>query len=78
MSFALVKLTALANTSDISTWSYETDDELQDLAGPDYFIDVKGMLRRGDLIFASCLQSGVRKTVSFLVDALGSGLITRR
>ena len=70
MTFALGKLAALVNDAGFSSWYYDTDDEVGELAVPGYFNDVRGMLRRGDLIFASCLDSGVRTTAPFLVSSM--------
>lgn len=70
MTFDLAKLTALSNDENVSTWSYDTGDDVRDLAAPGYFNDIRRMLRRGDLIFASCLHSGVRRTTPFLVCSM--------
>lgn len=69
MSFDVARLTRIAHEVGASCWSYRTDDDTRELTAPGYFGEVTRLLRRGELIFASCME-GVRATTALLVVSM--------
>lgn len=76
MSFTPGKLAVLAYANSFSLWHYESKDELDQLAAPGYFDEIVGVLRRGDLIFASRADSTFRKATMLLVTDVSDSAIT--
>lgn len=76
MGFAPEKLAVLAYANGFTLWHYDTEDDAQLLVSANYFAVASGMLRRGDLIFSSCLIAGAKKTGLFLVTGVSDGAIS--
>jgi hypothetical protein len=75
MSFAPENMAVLARANGFALLRYDTTDEAHQLVDPCYFEVAAGMLRRGDLIFASRVIADTRKTSLLLVTEVGNGKV---
>jgi|GEM_PF-6857743 hypothetical protein len=75
MSFAAENLAIVAHARNCSLLHYETVDAAQDLCDSTYFQDAAGVLRRGDLIFSTCVRPDSRKTNLLLVSEVADGKV---
>ena len=76
MGFTPETLAVLAYANGFTLMHYETADEAHHLLDPSYFKAAAGLLRRGDLIFASCASGDTRKTSLLLVTGVGNGQVS--
>ena len=75
MSFAPENLAVLARTDGFTLLRYSTVDEAERLVEPTYFATAAGLLRQGDIVFASYGGAGNRKNSLLLVTGLGDGYV---
>ncbi len=76
MGFTPETMAVLAYANGFTLMHYETADEAHHLLEPSYFKAAAGLLRRGDLIFASCASGEIRKTSLLLVTGVDNGQVS--
>lgn len=75
MSLVPDNLAILASTNGFSLWRYQTGDDPRSFEDPTYFAPVAGIVRQGDLIFASDPNQNDRTVSLHLVAEISNGQV---